>query len=352
MVAIAGAVAAPLIGSVAEHRGQRSVLLALTPLNALALILLITAATLGWSGPALWAICLLTGATGVPVGSFTRTRWIHATRDPRQLGAAFSYESTVDELTFVLGPALVGIAASTATPVAPLVVAGVLVIGAGIPFALSAPRLLERRGEAVDAPVDAPMPRSRRSSPSIGRIMLTVAPAILVMASVGTFFGSTQTATTERAAELGSPGAAGLVYAVMGIGSAATALLVVLVPERVRLPTRILAGGVGMALFLGVTLLQSALGVTALALLLTGLFVGPTIVTAFSIAERRTAISGGSAVAMTSLQSAVTVGSSLGAALGGAVAEAAGADTSYLVGITAGGVVAVVGVIGLLRVHT
>lgn len=333
LVAIAAAVASPMIGRWADHRGQRFVLRILTPVNAAALVLLLIAALLGWDGPGLWVSCLLVGASSVPIGSFTRARWAQATDNPYDLGTAFSYESTVDELVFVLGPALVGVAASAAIPSAPLALAALLVAGAGIPFALTAP------GPAAHPGADAHAARAR---PSIGRVLWAVAPSVLVMACIGTFFGSTQTAVTERALELGIATQAGLIYAVMGLGSAITALLVVMVPATVRLATRILVGGAGMTLFVLVAMPLASPGVLSLGLLVTGLFIGPTMVTAFTLAERRSP-DGGVAVAMTSMQSAVTVGVSLGAAVGGALAAAQGPAGAFGTGAVAAALIAATG---------
>src|SRR5699024_1248771 len=117
---------------------------------------------------------------------------------------------------------------------------------------------------------------------------------------------------------LGSPGQAGLVYALMGVGSALTALLVVMVPQNVRLATRFLVAGSGMVVFDSITAMQGTLALTAVRLLLVGLFIGPTMVTAFTLAEA-TSPSGGIGVAMTAIGSSVIVGVSIGATLGGAL---------------------------------
>ena len=106
-VALSTAIAGPLIGKWADRAGQDKPLRVLTPFNALAL---------------------------------TRSRWISQTNVPHELGAALSYESMADELVFVLGPALVGIAASAAFASAPLFLAFLLVASAGLTFALTAPR--------------------------------------------------------------------------------------------------------------------------------------------------------------------------------------------------------------------
>lgn len=364
LISVAAAIAGPLIGRAADRGGQRLILGILTPLNALMLALLLTAALRGWDGPGLWAVCLATGATAIPVGSFTRMRWVRIARGPRDLDTALSYESTVDELSFVLGPALVGIAASTVLPAAPLALAAALVAGAGIPFALwrgtdrNGARARTATGEipAIGAvPPDPPLSDHRRAPaappaamPTIPAVLLAVLPSIVVMISIGAYFGAVQAATTERAAVLGDPGSAGLIYALMGLGSALTALLVVLLPERVTLAQRILVGGLGMGAFLVIAAFAGSLPATALVLLAAGLFIGPTMVTAFALTDRRTP-RGGTGVAMTSMQSSVTVGQAAGATLGGALAAALGPGGAFGVGIAAGVVIATVGIGSVLR---
>lgn len=336
VVSIAAAIASPLVGRWADHMGQRFVLSLLTPVSAISLGLLLLAALQGWTGPVLWAACVAVGATSLPIGAFTRARWIHVTRTPKELSAALSYESTVDELVFVLGPAFVGIAASMAAPAAPLAVAMALVILAGLPFAMTAPT----SKDINDAVVGDDNSLAR---PSIPKVLWAVVPAIIVMLSIGTFFGAVQAGTTERAAELGAAGQAGLVYALMGLGSAFMALMVVMIPESFRISSRILLGGAGMAGFILLTMLQGSLTTTALVLLVTGLFVGPTMVTAFTVTERL-APAGGTAVAMTAMQSSITVGVSLGSAVGGAIALS-GATGAFLMAAAAGGLVLVTGIV-------
>lgn len=355
LVSFTSAFAGPLIGRAADRLGQRPVLGLLTPLNAIFLALLVVAALKAWDGPGLWAVCIATGATAIPVGSFARVRWVETTTNPRDLDTAMSYESTVDEMSFVLGPALVGIAASTAFSAAPLALAAVLVAAAGIPFAL---RSLPRTGRA-DRPGTAEASADLRSRtttgeipailhPPILQVLRAVLPAIIVMICIGVFFGSVQAGTTERAVTEGAAGSAGLVYAVMGLSSAAMALLVVLLPASFSIPARILVGGAGMVTFIGITAAITSLPVTAGLLFLAGAFIGPSLVTAFSLAERRTP-PGGTGVAMTSMQSSVTVGQATGSSVGGTLAAGAGAAGAFGLAVLVSVVIAAVGGWALLR---
>lgn len=332
------AASSPLIGRAADVFGQRALLLTLIPLNSLGIGLLFLISLQDQPGWYLWLACIATGATNVPVGSFTRSRWIAKATAPYQIAASFSYESMADELVFVLGPALVGIAASAAAPSAPLGVAFVLMLAMGVPFALAAPSRSELRPAAEESGGANP------DHPPIPRVLWSVLPSILILVAVGSYFGATQTATTVRATDLGHASQAGLAYAVMGIGSAIMSLLVVMVPERIRLTTRVLVFSLGMAISMALVIPQTGLGATAAFLGLAGLWVGPTLVTAFTITER-IAPPGGISVALTAMASSVTIGVSLGSGFGGLLATATGAAGAYWYAVGAAVLILVMGAI-------
>lgn len=336
---IAVAFCSPLVGRASDMWGQRTVLLTLIPLNSLALLGLYWAATSNLQGIWLWLLCAVAGATIVPVGSFVRARWAGASPSPRVLNAAFSYESMVDELVFVLGPALVGISASLAAPAAPLLLAFILMATAGLAFGLSTPA---NKKTTLDKDV---------SNPPILRILFRVFPAVIALACIGTFFGATQAGVTARADLLGEASQAGLIYAIMGVGSAFAALLVVTLPERYALPWRFITFSLGMTAATLLVMNVDTLAKTGWAFLLAGIFVGPTLVTAFTIAERL-APAGGIAVAMTLMQSSVTVGVSAGSAAGGAIAQGGGPQPAFLLAAGASLTIAFVGVWLALRTKT
>lgn len=307
--ALGTALLAPLQGRLADRLGQRPVLLVAAALSSAALVAITLAAVYGWPLPVLLAACAAAGGTAPQVGPLARVRWLSLTdARPGPMSAAMSWESTVDELTFVLGPALVGIVASFA-PAATLPVAAGLVIVFGTAFALhptATPALARGPGIAEPAGV------------------LTVLRAVLAptlgMVALGSFFGSSQAAVTGVATALDQPGSAGLLYAVMGLGSAVTALAVVALPARITTRMRWFVGGTGMAVVMAATLSVTTAWPTALALLLTGLFIGPAIVTLFSVTSEM-APPGAASTAMTLLVAANVVGVAVGAAVGGQTVE-------------------------------
>ena len=244
-VGIGSAIGAPVLGALADRRGQRPVLLVAAALNALAVLALIAAAyampAAGAFPAALLAAAFVSGASCPQVGPLARVRWMALTsgrnRPPtascehQDLDTALSYESTADELTFVLGPALVGILASLVAPWLPLALAAALTITLVPAFAV------HRTHRAVPSPPPGSSTRhvppdqlpsavpSGPARPAATRNLRRRGAPVLAMVCMGTFFGSTQTALSSFSAGFATSEIAGLLYAVMGLSSAAAAIV-------------------------------------------------------------------------------------------------------------------------------
>lgn len=320
-VGIGSAMGAPVLGYLADRHGQRPVLLLSAALNTLAILALLAASGLSNEGtglaPTLIAAFLM-GATCPQIGPLARVRWMALTQSkrPSDLDTALSYESTADELTFVLGPALVGLLASLIAPWLPLALAAVLTAVFVSAFAVHPTERavvpLRRRPAAGTT--------GRQEGRGGARTGFLVALPVLGMVMMGTFFGSTQTSLIAFAGGFGVETAAGLLYAVMGVSSALTALSVAYWPQRFRHPLRwVLAAG-AMSAAAVLPLLAPDVPLMLVALLVLGIPVGPTMVTIFSV---------GSLVAprhlvgtvMTLLASGIVAGTAIGASIAGAIAE-------------------------------
>ncbi len=314
--AVGTAVGAPVMGRLADRRGQRPVLVVAVVLNALALTLLALGAgpTAGPGGGRvlLLALCGLVGLTLPQVGGMARARWLALTRS--HAGTAMAYEGTADEIAYVVGPALAGVLASFWGPSAALLAAaGAGLIGAGA-FALHPTHAV--RAPAADETTGV--------EPGPGLLRLILAP-VLAMVLMGAFFGAVQSALTVYAATIGRPTAAGLIYALMAVGSAVTALATAVVPDRIG-PARRAAGSAAL-LLTGVLLIligiSSSLGVLVGAVLFTGLGVGPMLVTLNQVVGARVPVRR-SATAMSYLSAGGVIGIAAGAAGAGLLADLAG----------------------------
>jgi MFS family permease len=346
-VGIGSAIGAPVLGALADRRGQRPVLLVAAVLNALAVLALLAVAygmpaagAFPWTGAFPWAVLtagFISGASCPQVGPLARVRWMALTSrgsqasNSKDLDTALSYESTADELTFVLGPALVGILASLVAPWLPLALAAALTITLVPAFAV------HRTHRAVPT----------RSAASPGRsaarkLSAAIALPVLAMACMGMFFGATQTALSSFSAGFATSEIAGLLYAVMGLSSAAAALSVAYWPQRFTLSARWLLSAALMAALALLLMVPQSAGSMVLVLLVLGIPVGPAMVTVFAVGGLL-APAGRLGTVMTALASGIVAGTAVGAAAAGQLAEVHGHSAAFAVPVAAATVLVLLG---------
>jgi MFS family permease len=340
-VGVGSALGAPVLGALADRLGQRPVLLFAALSHALAVVALILAAYLIPGGQdlagalPLLAAAWVAGASCPQVGPLARVRWMALTSrggraaDAEDLDTALSYEGTADELTFVLGPALVGILASAIAPWLPLALAAALTITLVPAFAVH---------PTHRAVVRAPAPTGdRRDAATAGgrcRAVAAVALPVLSMVCMGTFFGSTQASLSSFSAGFATSELAGLLYAVMGLSSAAAALSVAYWPRRFTVTARWMVCAALMAGLAVLLLLPSTALPMILVLLVLGVPVGPLMVTVFALGGL-VAPAGRLGTVMTALASGLVAGTALGSSLAGQLAQNHGYSAAFVVPVCA-----------------
>ena len=350
-VGIGSALGAPILGFAADRVGQRPILLSAAIVNPLATALVLYMAYLlsdGSSAAGILAAAFLMGATCPQVGPLARVRWMSMTsRRPagpatgtegaRDLDTAMSYEGTADELSFVLGPALVGLLAAAVAPWLPLALAAVLTLTMVAAFAVHPtvktviPARAAKAARSAAAASGEPEP-AVAAEPRAD--WLLIALPVLGMVAMGTFFGGTQTSLTAFGGVFGISSAAGLLYAVMGISSAAAALSVAFWPERFGPAARWMAAAAAMTAFSVLLLFPTNIPTMLAALFILGIPVGPTMVSIFGIGA---VVAPGHLMGtvMTMLASGVVTGTALGAALAGRLADSHGHQAAFLVTVGA-----------------
>src|SRR5699024_5357611 len=186
-------------------------------------------------------------------------------------------------------------------PVAPIIGAIVMTIVFVSGFALHPTGRARAAGGAAELDERAP-----------AKDMFTGGVFVVVLGvfGVGMVFGSTLTALTALTNDIGRPAAAGLLYGVMGIGSAVRAISVAALPSSFTLWARLLCFSPIMVV--GSLLLASteSMPIIVVALLLMGSAIGPSLVTLFSLAAERSP-RGRSATVMSRAGSAIIVGQSV-----------------------------------------
>jgi MFS family permease len=343
-VGIGVVIAGPVIGDLVDRRGQRTVLLPIGIANGVLLALFPLVVLTGMPEPFILLAGALIGLTAPQAAALSRTRLIAIARRriggerrAQTLNRVMSYESAADETAFVVGPVLVGLLAALLAPWAPIAIAALLSFAFVSAFALHpSARLADT--DARERPARAPL-----------RAVLSRPVLVLVAATfgVGLFFGATLTSLTAFAQAGGHGELAGLLYGLMGIGSAVLALTVMLMPSRFTLRWRWLVFGAVLVASAGGYALASDTASVTVMLCLMGLGVGPTLVTLFSLAGERSP-EGRSATTMTLLGSALTLAQATASALTGALAEATSAQTAMLLPAVAASLVLALGVVNAL----
>ena len=340
-VGLGTALVGPFLGAAADRRGQRPVLALAAVLNAVMLAAFALVVYLPVHDAIVLASAFLIGATAPQVSPMSRSRLVTIiaermpqTQRARTTSATMSYESAADETVFVFGPFLVGVLASFIAPWAPIAIASALTLLFVGAFALHP----TGRHVSVERGVDGRAPSA---------VSELFRPALLVVVigifGIGLFFGASLTALTSFMADRDAAEQAGLLYGVMGVGSAVLALGVAWLPARFTLHARWLVfAGILVA---GAVLFATSTTVTTMviALALVGVGVGPTIVTQYSLGAARSP-RGRSATVMTMLGSGVVVGQAVAAAVTGAVAEGAGTPIALVLPAVAAAIVLLAGI--------
>ncbi len=322
-LAVANAVGSPAAAAIADRHGQRGVVLVQSLAGAVGLALLVVLAQQGADGPSLVLVAAGTGLLLPQVGPMARVRWrpmtAGANHQRRLVDAAFSYEGAADEASFVLGPALIGAVAVALSP------AAALLTGAG---------LLAVFGTAFALHPTARLTDEQPAGPTTGRL-LTAAFVVLLLAQagVGMLFGSIQTGTTVLATEAGIPGAAGLIHAVLAVGSVVAGLATAFLPARVTHERRWATAALALPVLAAPLLLVDSVPALVAVVALLGFAVAPYMIAVFTLAERivPSRLVGS---ALTLLAAATGLGYAIGSSTAGRLADSHGSTAAFAVTVT------------------
>ncbi|WP_405437629.1 MFS transporter [Streptomyces avidinii] len=283
----------PVLGWLADRHGQRPVVLAAAAVNAVATAALVTGALTHLATVPLAAIGALTGASVPLIGPLARTRSVALARradaDESVVGAVHALEGTLDEVSFVFGPALVGLAALLAHPAFALAAAAGLVAVFGTVYALH-PTAAVTGGRPRTEPGGGPPARDRgaggRSTGGRVRPPAVVHAVRGSLALQGAMFGACQAGITALTIRLGVPDQAAVVYSAMGVVSAVVGISLGALPARfgLRLRWRVATGAA--LVFSAPLLVTDGLWPLYAVVTVLGAAYAPHLITAFALTER------------------------------------------------------------------
>lgn len=319
---VANASTGVLLARLIDRLGQSRVLLVAVGVFSLGLVGMMAAVEAG--RPAPWPqVCAAVAGTGLPpIGSSIRARWSYVVSDKDDLHTAFAFEAVIDEVVFIVGPALVTTLAAIVHPLAGLVsVVTATVVGTSV-------LVTQRRTE----PPATHAQRGAKLAPMPWHVLV---PLVACAVAVGALLGGAEVATVALADKLGSASLSGLMLALWAAGSLVSGIVTGALHPTAGHITRFRYGILGLGLSMLPLPFVDGFITFAVFLFVSGFAISPTLIAACALLEQDLPpdrLTEG----MTLFSTGLGVGLAPGALLVGLVADHSGASPSFWVPAAAG----------------
>ena len=279
------------------------------------------------AGAPAWLLIGLAAVAGVfapPLGSTMRVMWAAIAPDARILPRAYSLDAVAEELLFTTGPLLVGLIVLVASPVAALFTTAGVAFAGTVLFCLH--RHVRAKGAATTTAHAHERPLRQRGFPTV----------LVALTGVGLVIGTVETAVPAFTAERSMAAVSGILLALLAAGSAVGGLVYGHRTWKPALAIRLVVLSIAFVAVSAIAALapeQITLGVVLFGL---GLFLAPTVITAYLLADALTA-EHVRTEATTWTNTAVNFGMAVGAAVAGVMVDHAGPTTAFAVGAAVAG---------------
>ncbi|WP_413790464.1 MFS transporter [Bacillus thuringiensis] len=334
---LSSALLAPHISRMADQLGQSRILLPTTGISVFFTILLLLCTK--YEAP-YWTLFLsaLCAACMPNMSAMVRARWTKLYRGSHKLHTAFSFESVVDEICFIIGPVLsVSLSVMFFPEAAPLLSSVFLTIGVCL-FTMQ---------KSTEPPVH---PRDITNNGTVFKIG-SLRVLVFTLIAIGTIFGTIDVVSVAFAEQQGNTVAASFVLSVYAIGSCLAGLIF----GTLKLNTPpynqfLIAVTLPMITMLPLVFVNSITWLVVI-VFFAGLSVAPTMIITMGLVEKivpESKITEGMTWAITGLG----IGVSLGSAIAGLVIDNFGAHVGFNVAIIAGGLALTIALLGYKTLHS
>ncbi|MGY2440661.1 MFS transporter [Pseudomonas sp. SDO52101_S400] len=329
---LANALIGPYISKLVDQRGQSRVLPVVTVFSIAMLLALIFA--VHQRAPAVLFFVLAALAGTMPsMPSMIRARWTQLFRGKPQLHTAFSLDTVLTELAYIIGPPLaIGLSVSFFAEAGPLVAVGLLAVGVTA-------FLLQRQTEPKVVVGHTRHTGSTLLIPGVPTIVL----ALLAMGAIG---GSIDVAVVAFANAQGWPASATFILAAYAFGSLVAGLTFGALRVSLPIEKQFFIGILVTAITGVLPLFAPDVYVLSAMLFIAGISFAPTMVVVMKLG---TIIIPPSRITegLTWMTTGISIGVALGGLLSGLIIDAYGARAGFGVAIFAGLAMLIVVLLGL-----
>jgi MFS family permease len=318
---LANALIGPQVSKLVDQRGQRRVLPLVTAFSIGMLLALIIAVYMSAPATLLFILAALAG-TMPSMPAMIRARWTQLFRGKPELHTAFSLDTVLTELAFIIGPPLaIGLSVSFFAEAGPLVAVLLLVVGVTA-------FLMQRQTEPK---VIVGIRRSARSTLLIPGVR-TIVLALLAMGVIG---GSIDVAVVAFANVQGWPASASFILAAYALGSMIAGLTFGALRISLPIEKQFFIGVLITAVTAVLPILSPDVYILSGMLFVAGMSFAPTMVVVMNLG---TTIVPPSRITegLTWMTTGISIGVALGGVLAGLVIDVYGAQAGFGVAIVAG----------------
>ena len=329
---LANALIGPQVSKLVDQRGQSRVLPLVTTFSICMLLALIVAVSMRAPTPLLFILAALAG-TMPSMPAMIRARWTQLFRGKPQLHTAFSLDTVLTELAFIIGPPLaIGLSVSFFAEAGPLVAVLLLVIG------VSAFLLQKQTEPKVVVGV--------RKSTGSTLLIPGVRTIVLALLAMGVIGGSIDVAVVAFANAQDWPASASFILAAYALGSMIAGLTFGALRVSLSIEKQFFVGVLITAVTAVLPIFSPDVYILSGMLFVAGMSFAPTMVVVMNLG---TIIVPPSRITegLTWMTTGISIGVALGGVLAGLVIDAYGARAGFGVAIGAGLVMVVIVLLGL-----
>jgi MFS family permease len=331
-IAIASAIGGPLSSRLIDKLGQHRVLpiqILIITICSIALVLLIPSSV---PAPYLFIFSIGSGIAYPSIGALVRSRWTALLVSGPILLTAFSIESIIDELIFIVGPTIAATTSVKIHPAAPQVIATFLLAGGGLWLASM------RNSEP---PINAHL--GKRGTPVIFQNGLIYLWAVHIAS--GIFFGAIETSIIAFTKIAGEPIYAGIVIALWSFGSLVGGIVYGGVQFKSPLHKQLIVVSFLLVPATAAMVFVNSIFMLALLTIAAGIGVSPLLIASAAITQRRSPV-GRTTEAIATMYSGIGLGFAFALAMAGWLIDNRGTDYSFALGALAALVTFAITIIG------